>query len=325
MDDSLIRFFAPHTQEEESLLRGEPLAQGRYTDRSAFIVEGERFVPSRQMISLRPHTRFADFPMHWHDYVEMMYMLQGETLHGMPDGSTVRLQAGELLLINRHSAHSIARCGENDIAVNFLIQQEFLDFVPDMIGTHNVLGRFLLDALRNYEQDMAYLHFRVAEISEIQWLLQSIVHSLIAPKAAGLQIRRTEMGLLFLHLLSRPECMRMPAATHQENLVVIELLQEIRQNYADFVLRDFARRKHVSSAYLCKVLKEATGKNCTALLQERRIEKAKRMLRETNLSVMEICAAVGYSNSSYFYRIFESATGMSPSAWRVNSGCDERR
>ena len=195
MDDSLIRFFAPHTQEEESLLRGEPLAQGRYTDRSAFIVEGERFVPSRQMISLRPHTRFADFPMHWHDYVEMMYMLQGETLHGMPDGSTVRLQAGELLLINRHSAHSIARCGENDIAVNFLIQQEFLDFVPDMIGTHNVLGRFLLDALRNYEQDMAYLHFRVAEISEIQWLLQSIVHSLIAPKAAGLQIRRTEMGL----------------------------------------------------------------------------------------------------------------------------------
>ena len=105
MDDSLIRFFAPHTQEEESLLRGEPLAQGRYTDRSAFIVEGERFVPSRQMISLRPHTRFADFPMHWHDYVEMMYMLQGETLHGMPDGSTVRLQAGELLLINRHSAH----------------------------------------------------------------------------------------------------------------------------------------------------------------------------------------------------------------------------
>lgn len=197
--------------------------------------------------------------------------------------------------------------------------------MPDMIGTHNVLGRFLLDALRNYEQDMAYLHFRVAEISEIQWLLQSIVHSLIAPKAAGLQIRRTEMGLLFLHLLSRPECMRMPAATHQENLVVIELLQEIRQNYADFVLRDFARRKHVSSAYLCKVLKEATGKNCTALLQERRIEKAKRMLRETDLSVMEICAAVGYSNSSYFYRIFESATGMSPSAWRVNSGCDERR
>lgn len=108
-----------------------------------------------------------------------------------------------------------------------------------MIGTHNVLGRFLLDALRNYEQDMAYLHFRVAEISEIQWLLQSIVHSLIAPKAAGLQIRRTEMGLLFLHLLSRPECMRMPAATHQENLVVIELLQEIRQNYADFCAARF--------------------------------------------------------------------------------------
>lgn len=324
MDENLIRHFMPHTQEEERLLRGEPLEKARYTDRGTFVVEGKRFVPQRQMISLRPHTRFTDFPMHWHDYMEMMYMLQGETRHGMPDGSSVHLKQGELLLINRHSAHSIARCGEGDIAVNFIIQKDFLDFVPDMIGTHNVLGRFLLDSLRNYEQDMSYLYFRIADQPEMQLLLQSIVYTLIAERTAGMQIRRTEMGLLFLHLLSRPECMVMPFTAHQENLYAIELLQEIRQNYAAFVLRDFAARKHVSSAYLCKVVKEATGKNCTELLQERRIEKAKRMLRETDLSIMEICSAVGYSNSSYFYRIFEAAEGMSPNQWRVNSGCNER-
>ncbi len=324
MNAELIRHFMPHTQEEERLLRGEPLEKERYSDSGAFVVEGERFVPLQQMISLRPHTRFTDFPMHWHDYMEMMYMLQGETRHGMPDGSSVCLKQGELLLINRHSAHSIACCGENDIAVNFIIQKDFLDFVPEMIGTHNVLGRFLLDSLRNYEQDMSYLHFKIADRPELQLLLQSIVYTLIAEKTAGMQLRRTEMGLLFLHLLSRPECMVMPVTAHQENLYAIELLQEIRQNYATFVLRDFAARRRVSSAYLCKVVKEATGKNCTALLQERRIEKAKRMLMETNLSVLEICSAVGYSNSSYFYRIFEAAEGVSPSQWRVNSGYNKR-
>lgn len=325
MDECLLRRFSAHTQEEEHLLRGEPLSQQLYTANSRFIVEGDRFVPSRQMISLRPHTRFTPFPMHWHDYMEMMCMLRGETLHTMPDSSQVRLQAGEMLLLNRHSAHSIARCGENDIAVNLLIQPEFLDFVPDMIGTHNVLGRFLLDALRRDERDMAYLHFRVSQSNEIQHLLQSILYSFIAPKAAGLQIRRTEMGLLFLHLLSRPDCMVMPAAARKENLLVIELLQEIRQNYAAFSLADFAARRHVSSAYLCKVIKAATGKNCTQLLQERRLEKARRMLLETDLTIVEICAAVGYNNTSYFYRIFERAFGMSPSAWRVNSGCIQRR
>lgn len=324
MNENLIRQFMPHTQEELALLAGEPLERDLYTDHRTFVVEGERFVPSRQMISCRQHTRFTVFPMHWHDYLEMMYVLSGEVRHGMPDGTTITLKPGELLLINRHSAHSIEMCGENDIAVNFIIRQEFLDFVPDMIGTHNVLGRFLLDSLRNYEQDMSYLYFKIAEQPEVQLLLQSIVYSLIAPKMAGLQIRRTEMSLLFLHLLGKPEYMIMPVSAHQENLIVIELLQEIRQNYASFVLHDFAQRKHVSSAYLSKVVKEATGKNCTALLQERRIERAKRMLTETDLSVMEVCAAVGYSNSSYFYRIFEAAEGMSPSEWRVNSGRNKR-
>lgn len=324
MDGELIRYFLPHTQEEERLLKGEPLQKETYTDRRAFIVEGDRFVPSSQMITLRPHTRFVDFPTHWHDYVEMMYMLGGSARHGMPDGRTITLSAGELLLINRHSSHSIEKCGENDIAVNFIIQPAFFDFVPEMIGTHNVLGRFLIDALRNDEKDVSYLHFRIADQMELQRLLESIVYSLIAKKAVSLRIRRTEMGLLFLYLLGRPESMVMPATAHQENLFVIEMLQEIREHYVSFVLSDFAREKHVSSAYLCKVMKEATGKTCTELLQERRIEKAKQLLGETDLSVMEICAAVGYSNSSYFYRIFESQTGGSPHSWRVNSGRNQK-
>lgn len=325
MDENLIRFFRPCTQEEERLLSGAPLARELYTEQRTFIVEGARFVASRQMISCRPHTRFADFPMHGHDYLEMMYVLSGEVHHTMADGTRIALQPGELLLINRHSAHSIARCSEEDIAVNFIVRREFWDFVPELIGTHNVLGRFLLDALRNDELEMAYLYFQISGQMEIQHLLQSMIYSLIAPKMAGLQIRRTEMGLLFLHLLGKPECMVMPAAVPQENLLVIELLQELRQNYAAFALRDFARRKHVSSAYLSKVIKAATGKSCTALLQERRIERAKRMLMETDLSVLEVCTAVGYSNSSYFYRIFEEAVGVSPAAWRVNTGCIKRR
>lgn len=324
MENTLRDLFLSHTPEEEKLLRGEPLQKDTYTDRGAFIVEGKKFAPVRQMIALRPHTRFTDFPMHWHDYVEMMYMISGETVHDMADGRTIVLKAGEVLLINRHASHSIRRCGEEDIAVNFIIRPSFFEIVPELIGTHNVLGNFLLDALRDDEKAVRYLHFRIAEKTTIQLLLHSMVHSFLQQPPAGRLITRTEMALLFLYLLGEVECMELPASVHQENRYVIELLQEIRLHYDSFSLKEYALQCRVSSAYLSRVLKEATGKTCTELLQERRIEKAKRLLLETDLSVFEICEAVGYRNSTYFYRIFEKAEGMSPTRWRVNSGCTER-
>ena len=149
MDSELIRYFSPHTREEARLLEGAPLEKETYTQRESFVVEGARFVPSRQMITLRPHTRFTAFPMHRHDYVEIMYMLSGSTRHTMQDGARITLSAGELLLLNRHSAHAVERSGEMDIAVNFIIQPAFFDFVPELIGANNALGGFLLDALRN--------------------------------------------------------------------------------------------------------------------------------------------------------------------------------
>lgn len=324
MNTALIQMFMPHTAEEERLLCGEPLKKDTYTDRGAFVVEGKKFFTPRQMISLRQHTRFVNFPEHRHDYVEMMYVLSGEVVHDMPDGLAIHLRAGEVLLINRHAAHGIRRCGEEDIAVNFIIQPAFFEIVPELIGMHNVLGHFLLDALRDDEKAVSYLHFRIADNAAIQLLMHSIIYSLVQEKPAGMLVRRTEMALLFLHLLSQPECMQLPGDTQRENLYVIEMLQEIRVRFNSFALKDFAQQKHVSSAYLSRVLKEATGKTCTELLQERRIEKAKRLLQETDLSVLEICSAVGYNNSSYFYRIFEAAEGVSPTAYRVNSGCSEK-
>jgi len=321
MDQALISLFKPHTKEEVRLLEGEPLQKDTYTDRGVFVVEGKKFVPVRQMVALRPHTRFTDFPTHWHDYVEMMYMLSGETVHEMPDGRIICLKAGEVLLMNRHSSHAIRRCGEEDIAVNFIIQPAFFDQVPELIGTHNVLGNFLLDALRDNKKAVSYLHFRIAQKPAIQLLLQSIAHSFVQNNPAGRLIIKTEMALLFLHLLTEPECLSLPANVQKENRYVIDLLQEIRLRYNSFSLREYAAQCRVSPAYLSRVAHEATGKTITQLLQERRIEKAKKLLQETDLTILEICLAVGYNNSSYFYRLFEEAEGMSPAAYRVNTGC----
>ncbi|HNW85622.1 MAG TPA: helix-turn-helix domain-containing protein [Candidatus Limiplasma sp.] len=312
------------TTEEQRLLNGEPLLWEAYASDPSFLVESDRFIPSHQMITLRPHTRFAAFPMHRHDYVEMLYMLAGQTLHTMETGETVTLRANELLLINRNRAHRIDVCAREDVAVNFIVQPAFFDYALELIGSHNVLGQFLMDALRNAESSVPYIHFQIADVAPIQCLLESMIYPLMEPVAVNQRILRASMGLLFLHLLAYPQRMRLSETVCKSNRLVVAVLDEIRNHYQTVCFADFAKANRLSAAYVSQTVKKATGKSCTELLRERRVEKAKQLLRDTDQNILEICEAVGYSNSSYFYRLFSQKTGLSPGEYRkqnaLNSG-----
>ena len=60
------------------------------------------------------------------------------------------------------------------------------------------------------------------------------------------------------------------------------------------------------------------GKPFRLLLQEYRLKAAEELLRSSRLSVEEIIRAVGYENSSYFYRAFREVYGETPHKYRKN-------
>ena len=316
MDDRLLARFAEVTAEERRLLDGGSLDMRAYKSDIATSVEGSRLLPRNQLITVRPHTRFCAFPTHGHDYVEAMYVLQGSVKHTLAGGEALTLQAGELLFLNRSAKHAIDRCGEGDVAVNFIVRPEFFDFALEMVGADNALGRFLLDALRSGESDVPYLYFRIADDASVQHLLQSMLYGFVEQRDGQRRVSRIEMGLLFLHLLSRSDRMQLSTAMRNWNNLAVELLGAIRRRYVDFSLKDFADGHGVSSAYLSRIAREATGMSCTELLQQRRMEKARQLLRDTRQSVLSVSQSVGYSNSSYFYRLFERLYGVSPTRYR---------
>jgi len=319
MNTELMERMSRLSEEELALLSGHPLMQSTYTEGRVFEVSSEKLLAPRQMITVRPHTRFTSFPMHSHDYVEILYMLSGETVHDIPGREPLHLHAGELLMMNGQAMHSIRRCGEGDVGVNFIVRPAFFDDALAAIGSSNALGRFLIDALKRGESSVPCLHFQVSDVPAIQSLLESMLYSLISEKPAGQRILKTSMTLLFLQLLAHTDQLILP--TRNASAMVVSALDEIQHRYASISFRDLAASWHVSSAYLSQQVKKATGLTCTQHLQRQRIAHAKRLLRDTDLSVLEICSAVGYSNTGYFYRIFQQEVGMPPLAYReVNSG-----
>ena len=120
----LLREIMPITDEENRIIRGGNIERDLYMSGSGDIINSKLLLEKGKLISVRPHTRFADFPEHSHDFIEVVYMCLGSTTH-IINGKEVLLSEGELLFLSRNARHSIRRADENDIAINFIILPEF--------------------------------------------------------------------------------------------------------------------------------------------------------------------------------------------------------
>ena len=77
-----------------------------------------------------------------------------------------------------------------------------------------------------------------------------------------------------------------------------------------------AREAHVSAGHLSRAFKAAYGESPYSYLMTRRIDRAMALLRRGDLSVTEVCFAVGCSSLGTFSTRFTELVGMPPSTYR---------
>ena len=73
---------------------------------------------------------------------------------------------------------------------------------------------------------------------------------------------------------------------------------------------------HYNKSYLGRIFKEETGMSIARYLQNVRVARAKELLLQTRLSVIEIAARCGFSDVAYFNRVFRAAECMTPTEFR---------
>lgn len=98
----------------------------------------------------------------------------------------------------------------------------------------------------------------------------------------------------------------------RELMDVQKLYQEPTCNRATL-----ARELNVPEGTLSRVINAQFGKSVPQLLNERRVEDAKRLLIDTEAAVKVIAEEVGFSSLASFNRVFKEMTGESPSGYRV--------
>lgn len=315
MDERILARLAAVTEEEHKILSGKGLDRKLYTERKDFIIDFQKMKSQQQLVAVRPHTRFIDFPDHKHNYVEMMYMCQGSTKHILNGEIEIVLKAGDLLLLNQYVTHSIEAAGEDDIAVNILALPGFFDFALQMTNADNELVNFLLSIFHRNKEEAIFIHYALDDVLPVRNLVENLIWSILFEEQVDEQINKVTMAALLMNI-SRHSDRVVEDNSDPQHAVVAEVLKEVEDHYANPNLSAISKKYHVSLAYVSASVKERTGKTFTDLLIEKRMILARDLLLSTNLPVTEISYMVGYSNTSYFYSLFNKNFGMTPNTFR---------
>ena len=305
------------TEEEQEILDGQKsVRKDRYTLQEDFIIDSSRLLRKGQLIMIRPHTRFIHFPKHRHNYVEMVYMCTGTTTHIINGTKTITLKEGDLLFLNQYATQEILPAGERDMAVNFIILPEFFDRTLPMMERENILRDFLVSSLSQNTALTSYLHFRAKEIVPVQNLIENMIWTLLSDRKRINTLTQMTMGLIFMNLSAFADTINQDGPDQYEQNIVFTVLKYIEMHYKDGTLAQINAELKQPAYYISRLLKKHTDDHFKGLLQQRKLQQAGWLLANTSLPVEDIIGAVGYDNSSYFYRKFKEKYGVSPKEYR---------
>lgn len=87
---------------------------------------------------------------------------------------------------------------------------------------------------------------------------------------------------------------------------------------------DYAQALGVTPTHLTRACRASCGRTALAILQERRLFEARRLLLETDIPVQDIARRLGFSTAGYFSRAFSQQIGRPPSEYRKKEGTTGR-
>lgn len=301
LNSDLLDRLSVITKEEQLFLNGEKdIDRSFYMTSSDNVINHDKFLNDGSPISMRPHTRFVHFPEHKHDYIEMVYMCSGNTNHVL-NGTPFLLLESELLIINNRVRQEILPAGKNDIAVNFIIKNEFFEDIAKL---------FTLKLPSDFLTGTKPLHFSLPEVLPVHNLIENLIWLLNTTPESYVKLCRYTLGTLFATLFSNTK-------DRETSPAIDDVMSYIDKHFKDGQLKKLAKRLHYDFSWLSREIKIKTGKTYTDLVQEKRLSEACFLLRNTDMNISDISLSVGYNNISYFHRLFGKTFGMSPHKYRL--------
>ncbi|WP_310551476.1 helix-turn-helix domain-containing protein [Paenibacillus glufosinatiresistens] len=118
-------------------------------------------------------------------------------------------------------------------------------------------------------------------------------------------------------------CAEFRLSRTSDSRIVLEIRDYLDRNFErELTLQHIAERFYLSRENVSRKFKQVTGENLSDYLTRLRIDKAKSLIRHTDIRLSQVAERVGYEDEKYFSRVFKKATGLTPREYRKLGGAD---
>lgn len=251
---------------------------------------------------------------HYHDFYEILYVLEGE-YSSMVEDKTYHMKKGDFLLIDRnvmHKYHYVEKKHDSSRRIILWISAKLLAGLGS--GEMNLAGCFK-------GKESGVCHFPIYYEEMLQGFLLKLARTRLQESADAGVKRVLDRGLLtmffvYLNLLCEREeyLFAQEAVSHP---LVEQVSAYIDAHLAEALsVEQLAAEVHMSKFHFIRKFKELTGVTVHSFLVDKRLIRACTLLEEGR-SVTESWQESGFSDYTSFLRNFKTAFGVSPAHYRA--------
>lgn len=324
--EELKDFLENHYEENEEKIR-EISDNGKYKifDSEQFILKfdddgnytsypNEKLKKSK--FKIRKKHCDLDIPEHRHEYMEIVYLLEGE-IHMEIEGKSILMKKNNICIMDKNVKHSNKPLSENDLAVNILLTSQKFDSVfMHLLSDDNYISNFIINSFYSDNKTKKYM---IHEIEQNSFLESVLINLICEYYSDSIRCESKINGCLLLLFTELSRVFNKPSEIKikkKHSKIKEDIMEYLKNQYKDTSLLKAAEHFHFHPNYLSSLVKKEFGKNFKDLLIDIRMVEAAKMLRTTNKKINIIVDEIGYSNEAYFYRQFKDKYNMTPFEYR---------
>lgn len=252
-----------------------------------------------------------------HDFWEMVYVDRGNIV-ALADNVGYPMQEGQVIFHTPGEVHAHVsdRHGANNmLVISFSAEGEQLAFFNKKIFSLDKVAKKLLSLfIAEARNALGKIPSRYEDKSDLDFSNEQFAAS---------QMMSCYFCEFLIHLLRVGEAQsdKLTASAEAHSIAqnsLAELIESyLKQNlYAPLTLQDVCTHFLLGKSQLSSIFKQYAGKSLMSYYANLKMQEAKKLLREEQLSIGEIAEALGFSSIHIFSRAFKKATGFAPSAYK---------
>lgn len=256
--------------------------------------------------------------IHIHDCYEVYYSISGGKQF-LIDNRFYDFQPGDVFFINQYESHYLSQI--DCVTHERIVLSVYPDYLKQLSTERTDLSR----CFTNRETTFGH---KLSLSMEEQKRFLFYIHKLSEQKGFGEDIldRAAFLALMaFLNRIFLERCeeeqasgrLKSEKAGGAKPRQIDAILSYVNQNLTqELTIQKLAAHFYLSSSYLCKIFKDATGTTINRYITAKRISRAKELLAE-GYTVTETCGMCGFQDYSNFLKAFTKAVGISPKKYAM--------